>query len=138
MARTTALAAAVIASLLGGVQSSRAQVALPPSAGGGAVTKLTPHLRFDRVSGMAKGAITVITQDSAGFLWFGTEEGLSRYDGVNYVSYVAGSDPTNTLSNFTVTSLAPGKDALWVGTIKGLDKLDLASGKFTHFHPDPQ
>jgi ligand-binding sensor domain-containing protein/serine phosphatase RsbU (regulator of sigma subunit) len=134
----TDLGAATLAALLGFAPQAFAQVALPPSTSSSAGNGLHPHLRFDHITGMAKGAITTIVQDSRGFLWFGTEEGLSRYDGYGFVSYVAGAADDKTLANSTVTSLAPGKDVLWIGTIKGLDKLDFASGKFTHLHPNPQ
>ena len=122
----------IVAAVLAAVAPASAQVASPPAASGGGT--LAPFLRFDRVTGMAKGAITAIAQDSSGFLWFGTEEGLSRYDGYDFVNYVPGGDSTNTLSSFSVTALAAGKDALWIGTEKGLDRLELATGTFSHFH----
>src|SRR5262249_50881543 len=84
------------------------------------------------VTGMGTGAVNAIAQDSSGFIWFGTADGLSRYDGYDFDNYRPGDDQ-NTLSSFTVTALAPAKDALWIGTVKGLDKLDLASGTFSHF-----
>ena len=101
-------------------------------------TTLAPYLRFDRVNGMAKGAVKAIVQDSAGFMWFGTDEGLSRYDGYEYVNYVPGANTEDTLANFTVTSLAASESALWIGTVKGLDRLDLATKKFTHFKANPK
>src|ERR1051325_2584770 len=110
----------------------------PRVAAGNASDSLLPHLSFDHVTGMTKGAVTAIAQDSAGFIWFGAEEGLSRYDGHEFINYVVGKNPENTLSSFTVNALAAGKDALWIGTAKGLDRLDLASGKFTHYYNDPK
>src|SRR5262245_40887846 len=107
--------------------SARAQIALPATSSD---QVLVPHLSFDRVTGMAKGGVSAITQDGAGFIWFGTEEGLSRYDGYEFVNYVPGKHEKNTLANFTVTSLAAGKDALWIGTVKGLERLDLTTYKF--------
>ena len=99
---------------------------------------LFPYLRFDRINGMAKGAVTAIAQDGAGFLWFGTEEGLSRYDGYEFENYVVGKNPENTLSDFTVNALAASKEDLWVGTEKGLDRLNLTTNKFTHLKANPQ
>src|SRR5688572_18241200 len=113
-----------------------AQLALPPTTDAKAGDGLHPTLAFDRVTGMAKGAISAITQDAHGFIWFGTEEGLSRYDGYDFVSFVPGTE--NTLSNFTVTSLAADKDSLWIGTAKGLDRMDLATKTFTRFKSNPQ
>ncbi|MDB4959319.1 MAG: two component regulator propeller domain protein [Myxococcales bacterium] len=99
---------------------------------------LLPSLRFDRITGMTKGAVSAIAQDSSGLIWFGTEEGLSRYDGYEFVNYVPGGDPDATLSNFTVTALATTSDSLFVGTVKGLDRLNLATNKFTHLKTNPQ
>jgi len=110
----------------------------PAPAGAPVESTLLPHLSFDRLTGMTKGGVTAIAQDANGFLWFGAEEGLSRFDGYEFINYVAEKNPENTLSNFTVNALAASKDALWIGTVKGLDKLDLASGKFTHYHNDPK
>ena len=111
-----------------------AQLALPPTKPAGEV--LQPSLAFDRVTGMAKGAVSAIVQDPSGFIWFGTEEGLSRYDGYEFVNVVAGTQ--NTLSSFTVTSLVADKDSLWIGTAKGLDRLSYATQKFTHYRMDPK
>lgn len=97
----------------------------------GANKLLFRSLRFDRITGMTKGAVSAIAQDGSGLIWFGTEEGLSRYDGYEFVNYVPGQDQQNTLSNFTVTSLAASKDALWIGTIKGLNRLELGTNKFS-------
>ncbi|HEY0253951.1 MAG TPA: two-component regulator propeller domain-containing protein, partial [Kofleriaceae bacterium] len=101
-------------------------------------TTLAPYLRFDRVNGMAKGAVKAIVQDSDGFMWFGTDEGLSRYDGFEYINYVPGANNENTLGSFTVTALAATKGVLWIGTVKGLDRLDLATKKFSHFRSNPK
>ena len=110
----------------------------PAPTGAPVESTLLPHLSFDRLTGMTKGGVTAIAQDSNGFLWFGAEEGLSRFDGYEFINYVADKNPENTLSNFTVNALAAGKDVLWIGTVKGLDKLDLTSGQFTHYHNDPK
>ena len=113
-----------------------AQLALPPTDAKPAGEVLLPSLAFDRVTGMAKGAVSAITQDANGFIWFGTEEGLSRYDGYDFVSFLPGTE--NTLSNFTVTSLVADQESLWIGTAKGLDRLHLGTNTFTRFKNNPQ
>jgi ligand-binding sensor domain-containing protein/serine phosphatase RsbU (regulator of sigma subunit) len=120
------LGAVVIAGLQGWSSPASAQVAIAEvKERVSDANSLYPTLRFDRVTGMTKGAVTAIVQDRHGLIWFGTEEGLSRYDGYEFVNYTQGSSDA-TLSNFTVTSLATADDAVWIGTEKGgLNRLDL-------------
>ncbi len=136
----------VTAVVCSGASASWAQVALPqnaPAPTGAAKTterELFPKLRFDRLTGMAKGAITAIVQDSTGYIWFGTEEGLSRYDGYEFVHYVHAEGKPDVLSSYNITSLAAAKGVLWIGTEKGLNRLELATGKVTklvHDDKDP-
>ena len=47
-------------------------------------------MRFERLSldqGLSQSAAMAITQDATGFMWFGTENGLNRYDGYNMLRY---------------------------------------------------
>ena len=126
----------VIAAIVAGYAGvASAQVALPATSGARSDV-LQPYVRFERISGLAKGGVSAIVQDEQGFMWFGTDEGLTRYDGYEYENYVAGGK--SSLSSFTVTSLAPGKGTLWIGTDKGLNRLDLRSKKFTAIHGNPQ
>ncbi len=75
---------------------------------------------FEQISneqGFARRSVVCIVQDSRGFLWFGTRNGLSRYDGYNFLLFR--HDPGNplSLSHNHVTSIAenPSGD-LWIGT----------------------
>ena len=134
--RIPSILVAAVLSLVQWTAPASAQVPLPRAAGteeqASGDNVMFPHLSFDRITGMTKGAVTAIVQDGAGFIWFGTEAGLSRYDGYDFVNYTVGSDPTSSLSNSTVNALAVDKDSLWIGTEKGLDRLNLATTKFTH------
>jgi diguanylate cyclase (GGDEF)-like protein len=79
-------------------------------------------------------SISSIAQDTRGFLWFGTQAGLVRYDGDAYTSYSAVPFVENTLSsNLVQTMLMDANDVLWIGTYAGLDRYDIASGNFTHY-----
>lgn len=45
------------------------------------------NIRFDHLTvqdGLSQSAVTVIFQDKQGFMWFGTQDGLNRYDGYNF------------------------------------------------------
>lgn len=98
-------------------------------------------LRFDSYSveqGLSQSSPLCLLQDAQGFLWIGTEDGLNRFDGVDFTVYRNDPDDPNSLSNSYVSALAEGPNGqLWVGTYGGgLNRLDSDSGSFTHFRHD--
>ena len=73
-------------------------------------------------------------QDSAGFLWFGTEDGLNRYDGYTFTVYRHDPENPDSLGHNTINHLVEGENgSIWVATISGLDRLDRATDRFTHY-----
>ncbi len=99
------------------------------------------ELQFDRIAypdGLANSSVSSIIQDTHGFLWFGTQAGLQRYDG--YDMNLLTSEPFNagSLSHQLVQTLFLDDDgALWVGTYGGINRLDPVTGRLTHFRHDP-
>jgi signal transduction histidine kinase/ligand-binding sensor domain-containing protein/CheY-like chemotaxis protein len=83
--------------------------------------------------------VVSIAQDRRGFLWFGTDDGLYRYDGYNLKPYRHERGNPNSLSDDVVKVVYTDRAGnLWVGTgFGGLDKLDPASDTFTHYRHDP-
>ena len=78
---------------------------------------------------------SAIAQDSRGFLWFGTQGGLVRYDGTEMrVFRTSNSDPSTIAGNY-VRALLPSRDGrLWVGTFSGgLSVYDPSTETFTRF-----
>src|SRR5450756_1947375 len=70
-------------------------------------------------SGLPQNSVHAIAQTSNGFLWLATEEGLTRFDGVQFTTYNQANTP-HLPSNY-VQSLAAGRDGtLWIGTDSGL------------------
>jgi signal transduction histidine kinase/ligand-binding sensor domain-containing protein len=68
--------------------------------------------------GLPQDAISAISQTGDGYLWLGTEEGLARFDGYEFIVYR--KDGSNLPSN-SITALATGSDgSLWIGTPNGL------------------
>jgi len=81
---------------------------------------LTQYSRtvWTQQQGLPQDAIRAITQTPDGYLWLGTDEGLARFDGYEFV--VFSRDHDNLPSN-SITALAAGKDgSLWIGTPNGL------------------
>ncbi len=80
-------------------------------------------MRFERLSieeGLSQSVVNCILQDSSGFLWFGTQSGLNRYDGYGFTVYRHDpEDPASLASDWILALLEdPGGD-LWIGTEGG-------------------
>lgn len=82
--------------------------------------------------------ITTIHQGQYGFLWFGTNVGLYRYDGSNARWYYHDPDDNQTISSGKVRAIHEDPHGgLWIGSQGGLSLLDRRSGRFQHFLHDP-
>ena len=97
------------------------------------------NLYFEVIStkdNLPNSVIRQIEQDSLGFLWFGSNDGLFRYDGLNYRIYRnISSKPTSLSFNYLNDMHIDRKGNPWIMTYKSLDRLDLRSGEFTHYYP---
>lgn len=84
---------------------------------------------WSQQQGLPQDTIRAITQTTDGFLWLGTDEGLARFDGYEFVAF--GKDQGGLPSN-SVNVLAGGPDgSLWIGTPNGLTRY--AHGRFQTF-----
>ncbi|WP_320174241.1 two-component regulator propeller domain-containing protein [Maridesulfovibrio sp.] len=97
------------------------------------------ELRFDRLSlseGLSQSSILCMLQDSRGFLWFGTYDGLNRYDGRNIKIYKSGTE-SGMLSDGNIRALYEDKSGvLWIGTKGGgLNRYDRLTDSFKNYQP---
>ncbi|HUW42491.1 MAG TPA: two-component regulator propeller domain-containing protein [Rectinemataceae bacterium] len=88
--------------------------------------------------GLSNSSVSSIVQDRRGFLWFGTQDGLDRYDGYSFKTFETVPFDAHSLSDDTVQTLYLDGDTLWVGTYGGLDRLDLGTERFTVYRHDPR
>ena len=94
--------------------------------------------RFSNLSvdnGLSQMSVMEIFQDSDGYMWFGTRNGLNKYDGASMKVYKPSRGPrkSNLLDN-QITALAEDNDGnLWVGTAKGISKLNMATDKIISY-----
>jgi ligand-binding sensor domain-containing protein/signal transduction histidine kinase/DNA-binding response OmpR family regulator len=77
------------------------------------------HYRND--NGMPNNTVMSCLQDSRGFIWFGTKEGLTRFDGFQFKVFLHNPSNSNCLINNFITSICEDKDGwIWIGTPEGL------------------
>lgn len=93
------------------------------------------NLTFDHLSiehGLSQITVHTILEDNKGFLWFGTEDGLNRYDGYEFVVYRSNPNDSNSISDNFVWSIFEDSDNnIWVGTNNGgLNKYEYTSNSF--------
>ena len=95
------------------------------------------HLNID--NGLSQNAGLSIIQDTHGFMWIGTQDGLNRYDGQKFQIYKNDPDDPASLSQNSITALFEDPQGnIWVGTWGGgLNRFDPHTSKFTRFIPDP-
>jgi len=74
---------------------------------------------FTTKEGLADNNIHCIIQDSRGYMWFGSEEGLHRYDGYNLKVYRRGEDGSGLSNNFVRALYEDKFGRLWIGTDRG-------------------
>ncbi len=88
--------------------------------------------------GLSQNAVLTICQDQQGFMWFGTEAGLNRYDGYQFRIYEHDPENPQTLSDNIVSTVYVDRSGqLWIGTRRGLDRFDPATETFVHYRHDP-
>jgi signal transduction histidine kinase/ligand-binding sensor domain-containing protein/DNA-binding response OmpR family regulator len=107
-----------------------------------AVTIWAEEIRFKHLTiddGLSQNAVFAILQDRRGFMWFGTKDGLNRYDGYSFVIYQHNPFDSTSLSANHVTALfEDSRGDLWVGTLNaGLNRLRRETARFQRFVTAP-
>lgn len=94
---------------------------------------------LDVNSGLSQSNVLCILQGSRGFMWFGTQDGLNKYDGYSITVYRRDSQDSNSLSRNYINDISEDKNGnLWIATWGGgLNKYDRQKDRFVHFKNDP-
>ena len=101
------------------------------------------NLRFDHLGaneGLSQSNVKCILQDSRGFMWFGTRDGLNKFDGYKFVVYknIEG-DSTSISSDFIADIIEDAQGNLWIATWGGgINKFDRKTNRFSHYRHNPK
>jgi signal transduction histidine kinase/CheY-like chemotaxis protein/ligand-binding sensor domain-containing protein len=96
------------------------------------------NLQFSHIGtevGLSENNVTCILRDKQGFMWFGTRDGLNRYDGYDFDVYKNNpQDSISLSSNFVTSIIEDRRGDIWVGTWGGgLNRFDKTKQRFIHY-----
>ena len=93
-----------------------------------------PYQHISKESGLSNSAITAVYMDSHDYVWFGSWDGLNRYDGSSIKIYKPDAFGKNSISNNVVRSFLEDKnDNLWVVTHQGINRYDRDEDQFDRY-----
>jgi signal transduction histidine kinase/ligand-binding sensor domain-containing protein/DNA-binding response OmpR family regulator len=99
------------------------------------------NLKFEHIGtaeGLTQSNVISIFHDSRGLMWFGTRDGLNKYDGYKITEYKNNVTDSLSISNNTINDIVEDKQGnLWIATSKGLNKFDRSQEIFYKFFHDP-
>ncbi len=109
----------------------RAAVLVAALAAGmqGAGSAEIPCRVYDVREGLSENSVRCIMQDRKGYMWFGTKDGLSRYNGKEFKIYGNSSDARHLNIEFLLEHPDGGK--IWIASRYSLELLDVSTGKLT-------
>lgn len=95
-------------------------------------------IHFKRISsedGLSQNSLFCMLQDSKGFMWFGTQDGLNKYDGYHFKIYKPEPNDMNSLSHNSIFAICEDfSGMIWLGTLGGgLNRFDPRKEKFFRY-----
>ncbi|WP_247231410.1 hybrid sensor histidine kinase/response regulator [Telluribacter sp. SYSU D00476] len=98
-----------------------------------------PFKYFTTNDGLSQSNVTCILQDSRGFMWFGTQDGLNQFDGYTFRVYRNVPYQSRSLSHSFIRALFEDREGrIWIGTEDGgLNLYDRTTDSFTQFKNKP-
>lgn len=86
---------------------------------------------YYREQGLSQASVQALLNDSQGYLWVGTVDGLNKFDGYNFEVYKNNTQVTGTLSNNKILSLfEDNQNNIWIGTNSGLNFFNKKTNDF--------
>lgn len=91
---------------------------------------------YSVADGLPSATVRAIAQDAQGYMWFGTKNGLSRFDGYQFKNFQYSKNTPNAIGhNFIYCITTVDSTHLWIGTENGIYILNLETARFTPFEP---
>ena len=101
------------------------------------VSAQAPKLKFSHINsfqGLSNSTVEAIYQDHRGFIWFGTRDGLNRYDGYQITVFKNNTGDAGSISDDYIRCIYEDSNhELWIGTSNGLNRFNQFKNKFTRF-----
>lgn len=98
----------------------------------------SPQYHFSNLSvkdGLSQLHVTCIYQDKLGYMWFGTRNGLNKFNGNSFEIFWNHADDEQSISSNTIACITEDAEGnLWVGTESGLNKLDKKRKGFKRYY----
>jgi ligand-binding sensor domain-containing protein/putative methionine-R-sulfoxide reductase with GAF domain len=92
---------------------------------------------FSSKEGLSSNYPNVMVKDNSGFIWIGTQNGLSRFDGNSFDNFYNNpADSTTIGSNYIHSLFISRKNELWIGTESGISKYNTTKQEFSNYAPD--
>lgn len=95
-------------------------------------------LLFKRINvdnGLAQNTAMSILEDKKGQIWIGTFDGLSKFNGTEFITYKNNPENSGSLSNNQVNKLMEDREGnLWIGTLNGINRYDKNTNQFVRYN----
>jgi signal transduction histidine kinase/ligand-binding sensor domain-containing protein len=96
-----------------------------------------PYYNFKQLNvqnGLVQNIVYHFLQDSRGYLWLGTRNGITLFDGIRPINFQHADNNKNTLAgNFITRILEDSNHTVWIGNDAGIDRFNQTDNSFTHF-----
>ena len=99
--------------------------------------QLKPSTQLTISEGLPHNGITSILEDSKGYLWIGTFDGLSRYDGYGFTTFRNQIDEKKLISNRIRSLFEDSKGNIWIGTDDGISLYEYEMERFVTIYENP-
>lgn len=97
-----------------------------------------PTKRLTVEQGLSQNSVQDFLQDRRGFMWFGTSDGLNRYDGYSFTVFRHNDrDSASLIHNWVAALLEDREGLLWIGTAQGVSVWNPKINRFTNYRHNP-